>query len=423
MATASPPNQWFHKWLVFGAVSLAFFFVNFATFASLGVVLFTMVRDLHWSLTAAGLSFSFLGLSCGLASPLPALTMKWIGGRGTMAIGATLLVSGFALASIAQTLAVFDVAIILVGVGFTFVGNVPGVFLLAAWFDRGSARAIGLYMMLGALGAALAPPIVEAIVRGDGWRFYWRLLAIVAALVGGVCLATVGNRKAEPAAAPAAEGRTPVSGSAGWSTRQASLTWQFILIAAVHVVTVMALTTVHSMIVTHLVKLGSNSASAARAFGVLSITATIVRGVAGHLGERFRPQSLMAAGLVLQATGSILFIFASGTVLEYASALVFGAGSGMSIVAATIVPLRFFGDLTGPRVLSIIALLTTFGAAGPIGAGAIADRFGTYGPVFVLFAAIQLIVAIPIFVMRRPVLAPAGAGDQDARMPRAAEAV
>ena len=35
-------NQRLSKWLVFGAVSLAFFFLNLATFTSLGVVLFTM---------------------------------------------------------------------------------------------------------------------------------------------------------------------------------------------------------------------------------------------------------------------------------------------------------------------------------------------------------------------------------------------
>ena len=69
------------KWLVLVAVSLIFFFLNGATFASLGVVLFSMIKDLHWSQTAAGVSFSLLGIACGVASPLPALLLKRIGLR------------------------------------------------------------------------------------------------------------------------------------------------------------------------------------------------------------------------------------------------------------------------------------------------------------------------------------------------------
>ena len=66
------------------AASLAFFFVTATTFTSLGYVLYTMVAELSWSKAAAGLSFSLLGLACGIASPLPPVLMKMIGTRLTM---------------------------------------------------------------------------------------------------------------------------------------------------------------------------------------------------------------------------------------------------------------------------------------------------------------------------------------------------
>jgi MFS family permease len=430
MTALSSQNPWFHKWLVFGAVSLAFFFVNFSTFASLGVVLFTMIKDLHWSNTAAGWSFSFLGLSCGLASPLPALTMKWIGGRATMGIGTVLLVVGFFLASISHSLAVFDVAIILVGTGFTFVGNVPGVFWIAAWFGRGSPRVIGIYMMLGAAGAALAPPVVNAIASEGGWRLHWRLMAIVAALVGGACLALVGNRRAdskssEPTetARPTVEPPTAVEQKSGWTTRQAMFTWQSLLIAAAHVATMISVTTTHSMVVSHLVKLGSSSAAGSLALAAISLTAVLIKAVTGYLCERFRPKSVIAVGLLLQASGNAMLAFADTPALQFIAAVAFGAGWGLSIVAGMVLPLDFFGGLTGPRVLSIIALLTTFAAAGPIGAGMIADHFGTFTPVFVLFAGLQLVVAVPIFMMRRPVSKEVRLEEQGADLVRTAEAV
>jgi cyanate permease len=410
MTAHSPERPGFHKWLVFGAVSLAFFFVNFSTFASLGVVLYTMVKDLGWSQTAAGFSFSVLGLSCGLASPLPALTMKWVGGRVTMGIGTVLLVAGFSLAAIARSLAVFDVAIVLVGTGFTFVGNVPGVFWIAAWFGRGAARMIGIYMMIGAAGAALAPPVVNAIASSAGWRVNWQVMAILAAVIGVACLALVGKRRVDApgveshrtdAAAPRpAPAKTEANGP--WTTRQAMFTAQALLIAAAHVATMMSVTTTHSMVVSHLVKLGSSSAAGSLALSAISVTAVLVKAVTGYLCERFPAKSIIAAGLLFQVVGNVLLSFADTPVLQFTAAIAFGAGWGLSIVAAMVLPLEYFGGLTGPRVLSIIALLTTFGAAGPFGAGMIADAFGTFAPVFIIFAGMQLAVAIPIFIMRRP---------------------
>jgi len=430
MTALSSQNPWFHKWLVFGAVSLAFFFVNFSTFASLGVVLFTMIKDLHWSNKAAGLSFSLLGLSCGLASPLPALTMKWVGGRVTMGIGTVLLVAGFSLASISHSLLVFDVAIVLVGTGFTFVGNVPGVFWIAAWFGRGSARVIGIYMMIGAAGAALAPPVVNAIASEGGWRLHWRLMALVAALVGGACLVLVGNRRADSASSgPSLKARTVIDRPTGirpksaWTTRQAMLTSQALLIAAAHIATMISVTTTHSMVVTHLAKLGSSSAAGSLVLAAISLTAVLIKAVTGYLCEKFSAKLVIAVGLVLQALGNTMLSFANTPILQFLAALFFGTGWGLSIVAAMVLPLEFFGGLTGARVLSIIALLTTIGAAGPIAAGIIADHFGTFAPVFFLFAGMQLAVAIPIFIMRRPVLGAARFEEPEADLVGTAEAV
>jgi MFS family permease len=329
-----------------------------------------------------------------------------------MAIGTALLTAGFATASLSQDIVVFDLAIILVGMGFTFAGNVPGVFWIAAWFERGAARAIGIYMMVGALGAACAPPVVERIVREGGWRLYWQVAAVAAALVGCACLALVGRRRIRPTEAqlaPSYHAAKPeqAPGAERWTTREAALSWQGLLIAGANIATMIAVTTTHSMIVPHLVSLGSNAATAALALGAISITATGVKAMAGYLCERYPPKRLIAIGLVSQAAGNLLLVVADTPALQFAAALAFGAGWGISIVAAMVLPLDLFGPVTGPRVLSVVALLTTFGAAGPIGAGWIADRFGTFAPIFVIFATFQVAVAIPIFAMRRPVPPPA----------------
>src|SRR5665213_2087716 len=108
------------KWLVLVAVSLIFFFLNGATFASLGVVLFSMIRDLHWSQTAAGASFSLLGIACGVGSPLPALLMKRMGTGSVVVLGGACLAAGFWLAFLASGLPLFYLAVIFLGLGYAW---------------------------------------------------------------------------------------------------------------------------------------------------------------------------------------------------------------------------------------------------------------------------------------------------------------
>ena len=228
-----PPAR---KWCAFGGAALVFFFLNAATFTSLGVVLFTMGADLHWSMTYAGLSFTALGLSCGLSSPLAAIAMTKLGGRGSLGLGATLLAIGFAIASMAQTLAVFFVAMLFLGIGFTLSGNIVGVYLIAGWFRRRTAAIIGYYLMLGALGAAFGPPLVESIVRNFGWRTHWQIMAIVAAAIAAICLLIVRDTD-NPRDTPIDIAADDIPAETGWSYRHAILTPQFLLVCAAMIMT------------------------------------------------------------------------------------------------------------------------------------------------------------------------------------------
>ncbi len=404
-------DQWYSKWLVFGAVSFAFFFLNLATFTSLGVVLYSMVAELHWSFTAAGFSFSFLGLACGMSSPLPALTMKWFGGRVTVCIGAVLLILAFYLSSISHTLLMFYIAMTFLGIGYSFAGNVPAVYLISGWFGRGSARIIGLYLMLGALGGAFGPPIVRAIVTTTGgWRGHWQVMTATAAFVGIVCFILVRDPKAAPASAlgdlldaPANGGKTGIASSSEWSPRQAVFTPQFMLIAAAMTATMFCVTTYSSVAVNHLVNLGATADGAAFVLSAISISATVVKAFAGWMCEKMSPTLIAAAGLLLQAAGTIILGFADSSALQFGSAILFGTGWGLTYVAGTVVLLDYFGGPVGSRILSIVWLLVSVAAAGPAAAGMIADRYGTFSPIFVVYAVMLICLSVPIFLMRRPI--------------------
>jgi MFS family permease len=393
------------KWLVLVAVSLIFFFLNGATFASLGVVLFSMIKDLHWSQTAAGASFSLLGIACGVASPLPALLMKRIGTGSVVVLGGACLAAGFWLAFLASGLPLFYLAVIFLGLGYALAGNIPGVYLLASWFPKSSSRVIGFYFMIGAAGNVVGPPLVAAVVAAShSWRFNWLLMGIVAVLITLICLLFIRDAPKVPESAPVAGAAAAAAPEAAhrWRDRDAMMTRQFVLVAASMTLTVAGITTNSSVAVTHLVQLGTTPGFAAFILSLVALIAMLTKGAAGRLAENVRPSRLLAAGLALQCLGDLAFISGGSATCDYIFAGAFGVGWGLSYVSGNLVLLEYFGREVGARILSAVWTLSTLAAAGPFAAGMIADHFGTFSPIFLAYAVLLAALALPIFLMRSP---------------------
>ena len=392
-----------YQWSTLGAISLVFFFLNAATFASLGVVLYTMIADLHWSQTAAGFSFSLLGIACGVASPLPAILMKRISCRVIIVLGGACLTAGFWFAGASSGLALFYLAMILAGLGYALAGNVPGIFLVASWFPATSSRMIGLYLMIGAAGNVAGPPLVSALVAAlHSWRMHWFLMSIAAAVIALICLLLI--RDAPLAQSPEREpaGGSVAGGVARWTEREAMLTPQFMLLAASMTLTVAGITTTSSVAVGHLVREGATPVFAAWILSLVALVATIAKGVAGRLCEKYRPSRVFAAGLALQCVGDIALSYGGSPFGAYAFAAAFGVGWGWSYLAGCVLPLQYFGREVGSRVLSVIWLVSTLAAAGPLLAGMIADRFGSFSPIFAVFAVGLIVLAPALVNMRAP---------------------
>ena len=105
---------------------------------------------------------------------------------------------------------------------------------------------------------------------------------------------------------------------------------------------------------------------------------------------------------MFQALGVIIFASASSQSSIFAFALAFGIGWGLAFLAANVLLLEYFGPGTGSQLLAMTYMFSTIAAAGPVAAGATADHFGTYAPVFYLLAALLMILALPMAIMAKP---------------------
>lgn len=392
------------------AVSLGFGFVTATTFTSLGYVLYSMVADLGWSHAAAGSSFALLGLACGLASPLPPLLIKLVGSRLTLFIGAMVLASGFLLASVVQGIGLFFLATALMGAGFSLIAPSPGVFLIATWLPERSARLLGVYFMAGALGGVAGPLIVGAIVGLAGsWRLHWALMGVAAIALGLLFLVAVRDAVAVESADQvkhAATGHAAPEKAPAWTVRQAMRSPAFLLIAAAMLVVQTVVTSLHSVLVAHVAGLGGGAGAAAAgalAMSMLALTGTLAKGVTGALAEKHDARRLLILGLALQCGAVTALAVVQTPALAIVAALVFGIGWGLAWLSAHVLFLRYFGAALAADLTAMATMATTVAVLGPLSAGWVADRTGSFAPIFVVFAVLlAAVVASTALFLRAP---------------------
>ena len=412
------------RWVVLAALAFAFFFVTGTTFTSLAVVLFTMCADLHWSQTEAGLSFSLLGLACGLTSPLPAVAIRWIGARWTVSGGALVLAAGFGLASLSHGIGAFFAAVCLMGAGFSLLAPVPGMFLLPRWFPENSPRIIGFYFMGGSAGGVLGPVLVHASVAWTGsWRLHWALMAGAAGLLALCCAGFVRDRS-ESALRAETAGHLVVGAATGWTTRSAMLTHPFLAIAFAMLVVQTALTVVNSSLVAHMSRIGAagpaaGAAAGALGIGLVALTGTLAKGVTGAVAERVHPLHMLLGSLVLGGASFLLFGLAHDAALVFLAAGLFGVSWGVAWLSAHLFLLRRYGRVVAPDLVALATTITTAAVIGPVAAGRIADRTGSFAPIFLIVAGLFLIALLStVLVRREPAARAAGVPDDGLRAAR-----
>ncbi|TPE62320.1 MFS transporter [Sandaracinobacter neustonicus] len=389
------------------AASLGFFFVTATTFTSLGYVLYTMVAELHWSQTAAGMSFALLGLACGLSSPLPPQLMKAVGTRLTMTIGALVLAAGFALAGTIDSLYMFFLATTLMGIGFSLIAPAPAVYLLATWFPEKSSRMIGFYFMSGAAGGIAGPLIVGSIVGLTGsWRTHWMVMAGCSVALAVICFVAIRDavkvESAEQVRHAGAKDEGPVAASA-WTVKRAMMTPAFAVLALAMAVVQTVVTTCHAMLVSHVASMGLGASAGAVAMSLLAAAGTLSKGVTGALCEKYPPVRLLVGGLALQSV-AMLGMWSGGSVLMvYASALLFGIGWGVTWLSAHILLVRYYGAAIAGDMTAMATMMTTVAVLGPVIAGRVADVTGHYNIVFLAFAGmLGLATIVSALFLRAP---------------------
>lgn len=389
------------KYLALVALSLVYFLLSACTFNGLGVVLPYMVGELGWNWATAGLGFTLLGMTCGLSGLVPALLIRRIGVAPTVLLGGGVLIAGFASLGLTQGAMVYYLGTTLLGLGYSLCGTVPGIHVISHSFENRASTAIGVYFTSGGLGAVAGPLLVYATRELTGsWRLYWAAAALAALLLALLTAYATARSRATPASA--ASDAADEAGAAGWTARAALRTPQYYAIVAAYSVFLLINTTLHGFAVQHLVESGLSMGGAATAMSVVALVGAVGSTIAGIAGEKIGSRQLtlislggLTIGTTALATGAS--IAAVGTFI-----VGLGIGIGFSYVSTAKMLLDYFGKKPNLELYSLMTLISTVAAIGPAVGGVLRDRFGGFMPIFLLCAAMGLVLMLVLLWLRPP---------------------
>lgn len=389
------------KWFILASLSVVFFVVTAGSFSSLGVVLPKMVKELNWNWAEAGLGYTLLGISCGIASVFPSLTIRKLGVRGTIFLGGILLIAGFLSIGLAVDVWPYLIGEVLVGLAFALLSVIIGTYVLTNIFHKPSI-VLGAYFTIGAMGGVAGPQIyrITNYISGD-WRIYWFVFAIaslISCIFAFLSLPKYGVKETDKSnESKIADGSNSIPNI--WTLGLALKTPQFYIIVAGYSTYLLANMTTHGFAVQHLLERGINETDAGIMLSMEAFVAAIASIVGGILGKKLSPKFLMLLSLAAATIGTYSLAIATSWTLMWVYILGLGTGYGLSLLSATMLLLEYYGKKSNLELFSAMCLLSTLAALGSVIGGWLHDITGSFYLIMILQSLFSLgILALTIFL-------------------------
>jgi len=371
--------------IIFGvAYSFAAFFRSFAAEFAADRADVSLVFGL------SGLIYFLLGAGAGMLADR-------FGPRLVCSAGMIVIAAGLLASSFAQSMAAIYVAWgggLGLGIGLVYA---PSIASVPPWFVRRRAFAAGIASAGIGVGTLVLPLVATASIAALGWRHALQALAAGVAVVG--IGATLMLRRAPARAAPG-------TAAAGMTLKEALRSRRFWWMYAACVLAAPAMFIPFAHVSAAARDLGIGDARAVGLVGLIGVGSIVGRFAIGGLADRLGRIASIAALEASLGACYLLWLVASG----YPALAVFALWLGLSYGGIVSLMPAICMDLFGARAVSSILGTLYTGAAfgnllGPVVAGAVFDRTGSYVPVIwacLLLSTLAAIASAQLLRDRRP---------------------
>lgn len=385
-------NGLFYGWRMIAAASALR--VLGAGLHSFGFTVFflPLSQDLNLSRTSTSLAFSLARAEGAIEGPIVGHLLDRYGPKPIMLAAVLLMGAGYLLLSQVSSYAAF----LVVYLGVISLAHAGGfmhapMVLINTWFIRHRARAITISSAAFGTGGVLIAPLLSIVVQAWGWRWGAALAGLLFLLIG-IPLALTIRRSPEsmgllPDGDPAPVAVGGQDSAAPKARVEADVTvaealrsfafWGSVLAAGIR-------NGCYHAIAVHFIPLmvwkGLSQAEAAFLLGAYAFLGMVTTLMLGWSADRMNKPRLNAA-ILFAAAGAMLLPIYGSSLLALSLFTIFFAAVETTFPLGWAIVGDLFGRKHYAKIRGYMTLFYTWGGViGPVIAGAIFDRWGTYEP-------------------------------------------
>jgi MFS family permease len=405
------PRIFYGWWIVAGGFGLELL-IGALLFHAYGAYVVLLREEFGWSKTLLSAAFAMARAESGIFGPLQGWLTDRLGPRVLIRTGMTILGVGFILFSFIGSPVTFFLTFFLMAVGSSLGGYLPIGVALVSWFRRRRALALSISSSGMAVGGILVQVVALALTRW-GWR--WTAFASgVLVLLVGIPLAQVVRHRPEAFGeqpdggdpGPAAGRARPAAPAVDFTAREAVRTRAFWLISLGHGAALLVVSAVMVHLLVHVTeRLGYSLQQGASVLALMTVVQLVAQLGGGWTGDRFSKRMIVVGCMLAHAIALLLLAHATAFWMLVAFAVLHGIAWGirgplMSAIRADYFGAASFGTISG--ISSMVVMLGMMG--GPLVAGVVADRTGSYVPGFQALAALAALGSVFFVAATPPVL-------------------
>jgi sugar phosphate permease len=367
-------------------------------------------EEFGWSKTMLSAAFAMSRAESGILGPIQGWLTDRFGPRALIRVGMIIFGVGLLLFSQIDGPVAFFLTFFMMAVGTSLGGYLPISVAIVTWFRRRRALALSISGMGMALGGLLTPIVVASLTR-NGWR--WTAVASgVLVLVVAFPLAQLMRHPPETYGLSPDGERRPDAGAASaapfetrnYTAREAMATRAFWYISLGHAAALLVVSAVMVHMVIHVTeRLGYSLHQAGGVVALLTVMQLTGQLTGGWLGDRFSKRWICAGCMLGHATALMVLGLATAFWMVLAFAVLHGLSWGMRGPLMAAIRADYFGSGSFGMISGVSSMVIMFGMMlGPLVAGILADRTGSYVPGFSVLAAFAAGGSLAFMRARRP---------------------
>ena len=392
----------FYGWFIFAVCFLMVFTALGFGSGPKGLYLAAITEDLGISRGLFSMNDSARYIATAVTNFFFGFLVVKYGARRLVAYGFLSLIASMLIYSFASSVAMFILGGLLLGLGLSWTTTTMVGYLVEKWFASNKGTIMGIALAASGLGGALSSQVVNAMIYSEttGWRFSYRITALILAVVGIIAVLVIRNRPEEMGLAPMGERWSTKKHKKedhweGISLKEAMRKPYFYMALLCIYLTGMALQSINGVSSAHMRDCGIDTDSIANLLSLMSLVLMASKMSAGFCFDRFGLRATLLFCVSCGVVAISCLAMVSNTLMAAIYSVIIPFALPLETIMLPLIAMDLFGHHSYSKIMGIFVSVNTFGyATGAPIMNLMYDLTGTYRPTMLVMAGTLAVVGI-----------------------------